>query len=142
VPERQVAIATAVNVPNLGYPFAQRMIRTLMPEVAGLTVPQRPQPSRDVTVETERLLGTYEMTTQRFTVSPSVGGGVSISGHVTMPAETEIASSPLIPLTSTSFLPTDPLIDGRRGWALAFVGAEDGPAKHLLNGVFALRRIA
>ena len=52
-----------------------------------------------------------------------------------------VADSPLIPLTPTTFLPTNPAIDGRRGGGIAFIGPEDAPATHLLNGVFALRRI-
>jgi CubicO group peptidase (beta-lactamase class C family) len=142
VPERRAAIATTANVPNLGYPFAQRVFRVLFPEVVGVAVPEKPQPPRNVSVDSERLVGTYEMITQTYTVCAAGDGGVSISGVVTMPAEVEIADSPLIPLTPTTFLPTDPAIDGRRGWALAFVGAEDGPARHLVNGVFALRRVA
>ena len=46
----------------------------------------------------------------------------------------------LVALTPTSFLPTDSRVDGNRGYALAFIGAEDGPARHLVNGVFAMRR--
>jgi len=140
-PERQVAIATTVNVPSLGYPFAQRIFRVLFPEVVGVAVPKTPRPPSEVSIDAERLVGTYEMTTQTYTVHAD-GNGITISGLVTMPTKVEIAASPLIPLTPTTFLPTNAAIDGRRGWALAFVGAEHGPARHLVNGVFALRRVA
>jgi len=140
-PERRVAIATMVNIPNLGYPFAQRLFRVLFPEVAGIAVPEKPVPPRNVAVDPARLVGTYEMTTQTYTVSEDADG-MTISGLVEMPAVVQIDSSPLVPLTPTSFLPSDPAIDGRRGWALAFVGADEGQARYLLNGVFALRRVS
>jgi len=139
-PERRFAVATMVNVPSLGYPFAKRMFSVLFPEVAGIRVPDPPRPRGEVAVDPDRLVGTYEMTTQTFTVGEA-DGGATISGLVEMPAEVRIDSSPLVPLTPISFLPTHPAIDGNRGWALAFVGADEGPARYLLNGVFALRRV-
>jgi hypothetical protein len=142
MPERRFAIATMVNVPGLGYPFAQRLFRVVVPEVTGVSVPAKPEPPGAVHVDPDRLVGTYEMTTQHYRVRATAEGGVSISGLVTMPAEVEITASPLVPLTPTTFLPTEPAIDGRRGWALAFVGAEEGRARHLVNGVFALRRVS
>jgi hypothetical protein len=119
-PERRVAIATTVNIPNLGYPFAQRVFRALFPEVVGVAVPEKPRPPGEVTFDAERFVGTYEMTTQTYAVSTGREGLV-ISGLVTMPDVVELAPWQLIPLTPTTFLPTDPAIDGRRGWALAFV---------------------
>jgi hypothetical protein len=74
-----------------------------------------------------------------FTVARE-NGGVCISGEGEL-LDDKLEPSRLVPLTPTTFLPTDPGIDGRRGWALAFIGAEHGPATHLLNGFFALRRI-
>src|SRR5262249_36293644 len=85
-PERRVAIATMRTIPNLGSPLAKRMFAALFPEVGGVRVPEPPQPPRDVAIDADRLVGTYEMTTQSFTVSTDGAGGVTISGLVEMPA--------------------------------------------------------
>jgi CubicO group peptidase (beta-lactamase class C family) len=138
--ERDVAVATTVNTPELGYPFAARMFRELFPRVAGIRVPDPPRPSADVDCDTDRLVGTYRMCSLTLTVSNG-SAGLAIEGANRQPgADPVIARSRLVSLTPTTFLPTDPAIDGRRGWALAFLGPEDGPATHLVNGFFNLRR--
>jgi CubicO group peptidase (beta-lactamase class C family) len=138
---REFAIATTVNSPGVGYPFAARVFRRLFP-LAGIEVPPPAQPPTHVEFDPAPLVGTYQMSGVTLTVSRE-DGGLAIEGVSENPGtERHIARSPLIALTPRTFLPTNPAIDGRRGWALAFVGPEHGPAHHLLNGFFALRRIA
>jgi len=139
--ERDIAIATIVNTPEFGYPFAARVFCELFHTVAGISVPGKPEPPENVEVDVNRLVGTYKMQALTLTVSAS-NGGLSIAGLSDLPTtdDREIAPSALVPLTPTTFLPTNPAIDGRRGWALAFLGPEDAPATHLVNGCFNLRR--
>lgn len=138
-PERKLAVATTVNCPGQGYPFARRVFEELFPRLAGIAVPPVPTPPDQVDVDAGRLVGRYEMSGVRFEVAEAAGGltlqGNALTGRAFPPG-------PLVPLTATTFLPMDPAVDDRRGWALAFIGADDRPATHLLNGVFAMRRVA
>jgi CubicO group peptidase (beta-lactamase class C family) len=136
-----LAVGTTVNAPGFGYPFAQSVHKTLFGELAGVTVPARPEPPDGVTVDFSRLVGRYAMSGTTLTVSQQ-DSTLMVSSDTDTDDEESAPASPLIPLTPTTFLPTHPAIDGRRGWALAFIGAEDAPATHLLNGFFALRRVA
>ena len=138
--EREIAVATVVNTPRLGYPFAARIFRELFGSVAGVEVPMMPAPPLDFEVPTGRLVGRYEMCGWTFDIS-SDGGKISISGVSDHPpAPHEIQPSELVPLGPTTFLTTDPAVDGGRGWGLAFIGPEDSPATNLINGFFNLRR--
>ena len=140
VVEHDIAIATTVNTPEFGYPFAARIFGELFRAAAGIEVPGTPNPPEGVDVDTARLVGTYSMHGLTLTVS-ALNGGLSIAGLSDLPTTVrEITPSALVPLTPSTFLPTNPAIDGRRGWALAFLGPEDAPATHLLNGFFNLRR--
>src|SRR5262249_35897634 len=118
--ERDVAFATTVNTPGFGYPFAARMFRELFRETAGIIVPERQEPPSDVVVDADRLVGTYAMCGTVFTVE-STKDGLAISGTGENLEPDGVPRSPLIPLRPTTFLPTHPRIDGRRGWALAFL---------------------
>lgn len=140
--ERDFAVATTVNTPAFGYPFAAHIFRELFPAVADIVVPQPARPPRDVNVDPSPLVGTYAMSGLTLIVSGNAAGLV-IEGSSDIPGvDREITRAPLIPLSPRTFLPTNPAIDGRRGWALHFVGPADEPATHLINGFFALRRIA
>jgi CubicO group peptidase (beta-lactamase class C family) len=138
-PEHDVAVATTVNCPGLGYPFAKRVFAELFGSLAGLTAPSAPEVAPDVDVPVDRLVGDYEMSGVRFEVTAGADGLV-LAMHGTLGETTE--PSPLLPLSRTTFLPTDPVVDGNRGWALAFLGPEDQPATHLLNGFFCTRRVS
>lgn len=136
-PEFQVAVATTVNTPAGGYPFAKAAFTELFGRHAGLEPPPRPVPQPDLAIDVERFVGVYEMSGTQLRVTAE-GAGLALSlvaaGQASPPA-------PLVPLTPTTFLPTDPVVDGNRGWGLAFLGTEDGLATHLLNGFFCTRRI-
>jgi CubicO group peptidase (beta-lactamase class C family) len=138
--ERDIAIATVVNTPRGGYPFARRVQSVLFEELVEIKVPPRPEPPDHVEVDGSRIAGTYSMHGLDFFVR-ATNGAVTISGRADLPGiEPVIEEAPLVPLSPTTFLPTNPSVDGNRGYALAFIGAEDGPARHLVNGVFAMRR--
>jgi CubicO group peptidase (beta-lactamase class C family) len=143
VPERNVAVATVVNCSVMGYPFAAEVFGAVFHEMLGLRAPSRPQPDESVRVDVSRLVGTYAMQGTRISISAGEAGQLLAAMEST---GRDLASasdpSPLLPLTPTTFLPSDRRLDGNRGWALAFVGPDDAPATHLLNGVFALRRTA
>jgi CubicO group peptidase (beta-lactamase class C family) len=128
VPSSGVALATVVNSPAVGYPFARAVIDALLPELARPT----PEPAPDVAVDVARLVGVYRSADSRIAVSADAEGLL-----VSLP---DGPPSRLVPLTSTTFLATDARLDGGRGWALAFGGPESDPATHLLNGFFALPR--
>jgi hypothetical protein len=139
-PAHKLAIASVVNTARGGYPLARRLQEVLLGELAGIQVPEKPQPPEHVEVDTERLVGIYSMHGLDFFVAAR-DGGLTIAAESVLPGvEPLIEEGPLIPLTPTSFLPADSRIDLNRGYALAFVGAEDGPAKRMVNGVFAMRR--
>ena len=131
-----------MNTPGVVYPFAARVFAELFPAVAGIRVPAAPQPPPNVPIAPADLVGTYEMSGVTLRVVAD-RDGVAVEADSTNPGtEPVIARSPLVPLTPRTFLPTNPAIDGRRGWALAFAGPEGAPARHLVNGFFALRRVA
>lgn len=137
-PDHDVAAATTVNVPGLGYPLAHRVHAEVLRSAAGLQPQTRPAHDPGVTVDTDRLVGRYAMSGVIFDVAAGPTGlTVAVDGTLG-----SCEASPLLPLTPTTFLPTDPAVDGRRGWAVAFLGPDDAPATHLLNGFFALRRVA
>jgi hypothetical protein len=138
VPERDLAVATTVNLPTLGYPFGLRLVRRLFGELAGIRVPDAPQPPPQVDVDATRLVGDYANVFETLSVVER-DGDLTVARHSRF--DESLPASRLVPLTSTSFLPTDRRLDGNRGWALAFVGPDDAPATHLLNGISAMRRV-
>lgn len=140
-PELNVAIATTVNTPELGYPFAHSVFRHVFPERFGVGLPDTPEPDDGLAIDTARFVGRYEMAGEKITVERDAGG---LTARTCGPSAIQQLATPtrLRPLTATTFLPTHPALDGNRGWALAFVGPEDRPATHLVKGFFALRRVA
>ena len=135
-----LAIATTVNLPPQGYPFAARMFKDLFRDLGRVAVPDRPEPTDDVIVDVERLVGRYVMSGLTITISRE-NGHLMVSTENTIDEWKSAPPSRLRPLTPTTFLPTDGAIDGNRGWALAFVCDDGRRASHLLNGFFALSRV-
>ncbi len=145
-PAKNVAIATIANVPNQGYPLADRVFDTVFPEVFGIQKPKAPTPASvtPVKVDLERFVGRFESWGN--TITFTVEGGRLIARVFTGAqgtARPPSMTSELIPLGDDRFLPADPAMGGNRGWDVAFWGADGGGrATHYLNGVFALRRTA
>jgi hypothetical protein len=144
IPARNLAIATIANVPNQGYPLADRIFDTVFPEMFGIAKPKAPTPATvtPAKVDLRRYVGRFEAYQSAFEFAEEGGrlmvrvvsaGGPSSANP---PAATE-----LIPLGEDRFLPADPAMGGNRGWDVAFWGSDSGGrATHYLNGVFAMRR--
>lgn len=137
-PDHGVAVATVVNTPRAGYPFADRVLRELLPSLLGAVAPPSPEVLAGPVPEPARYVGRYEMSGAVIEVTEHAGALVAQgSGHFGAGSRT-----PLRRLASGAFLPVQGTIDGGRGWGTAFLGPEGAPATHLLNGFFSLRRTA
>ncbi len=135
-PEKNVAAATIANVPNQGYPLADRVFDTIFPQMFGIKKPRSPKPDTvtPADVDLDRYTGTFVALNNRFEFRIDNGKLV---------AKIPQLESELIPLGEDRFLPRDPAMGGNRGWDVAFWGYDgNGRATHFLNGVFALRRAA
>ena len=143
-PAKNVAIATIANVPNQGYPLANRVFDTVFPEIFGIEKPKQPTPETvtPAKVALSRYVGEFEAwgSTLKFT---DEGGRLVVRTYSGPGRDSRppTMTSDLIPLGDDRFLPTDPAMGGNRGWDVAFWGKDDrGRATHFLNGVFAMRR--
>jgi CubicO group peptidase (beta-lactamase class C family) len=138
-----VAVATTVNTPHQGYPFADRVFRQLFGAVAGISPPpDPPPPGGDLELHARQFVGTYQMSELSLTITET-GGALSLSGSCAMPGEEwHISASSLVPLSETTFRPSESIITGGRGWAIAFLGNDGEPATHLMNGLYALPRVS
>ncbi len=144
-PARRVAIATIANVPNQGYPLADRIFDTVFPEMFGIAKPVLPKPDTvtRVAVDLRRYLGRFESYGTAVEMAEEGGRLVArvYSGAGDRAREPGMTSE-LIPMGDDRFLPADPAMGGNRGWDVAFWGADQaGRATHFLNGVFAMRRV-
>ncbi len=136
--ERGVAAATISNVPNQGYPLADRVFDTVFPEVFDIEKPKMPKPDSvtPVVVPLARYAGRFESLGNEMTFAERDG-----ALHAVLSAGGSTLESGLVSLGDDRFLPRDPALGGNRGWDLAFWGDDGaGRATHFLNGVFALRR--
>lgn len=144
VPTKNVAIATIANVPNQGYPLADRIFDTVFPEIFGIAKPKAPTPAtvRRVAVPLDRYLGRFEAHGSRLEFAAEAGKLMARVFSTSAPNQMMPAMiSELIPLGDDRFLPADPAMGGNRGWDVAFWGKDaGGRATHFLNGVFATRR--
>lgn len=141
VPERNVAVATVVNVPPIGYPFADVIFSAIFPTVFGITKPPKPEPDRSLEIDASRYVGRYVAYGVEHDVTAENGTlRLTLRSAQEGLSERSEEHSALLPLGPHRFLPDNAQISGGRGWDIAFVGAEDGPATHLVNGFFAARR--
>lgn len=137
--EHRVAVAAAVNTSPSGYPFARRVCDAVFSHLLPATVERRsvaPAPAHDVTAPAavDRFVGRYEMCggVCEVRLDASGGGLVMTLGD---------ATSPLLPLGGDTFLPMDEAVSGGRGWAIAFRSDDSGQVSHVVNGLFAMRRV-
>lgn len=141
IPGLDVAIATVVNTPELGYPFARAVVDAVLPEL-GVHPGSRLRPDPSVEFDAAALTGDYAMHGMRFHVGAGERG-LELTADTTIPMfERQIGPVELLPVTPTSFLPADVTISGGRGWGIAFVGDQGEPARHLVNGLWTMRRVA
>jgi CubicO group peptidase (beta-lactamase class C family) len=143
VPSKNVAIATIANVPNQGYPLADRVFDTVFPEMFGIAKPKAPTPATvtPAKVDVQRYLGRFESLGSRLEFADEGGRLIARVFSGARSAGTPSMTSEMIPLGDDRFLPADPAMGGNRGWDVAFWGRDGaGRATHFLNGVFAMRR--
>ncbi|MHB1329409.1 MAG: serine hydrolase domain-containing protein [Gemmatimonadales bacterium] len=139
-PAKRMAIATIANVPNQGYPLANRIFDAILGEMFGIAKPKLPTPAtvKRVAVDPRKYEGRFESLGNRVTITDEAGKLVArtFSGRNEQPN----LVSEIVPMGDDRFLPVDPAMGGNRGWDVAFWGNDGGRATHFLNGVFAMRR--
>src|SRR5262249_46715178 len=96
--ERNVAVATIVNLAGQGYPFAARVFAELFPRLAGIRPTPKPESRPDVEFDAARFVGTYSMTGAEFTITGD-HKGLQLSAKTEVTAGQESKPSPLLPLT-------------------------------------------
>lgn len=141
-PAKRMAIATIANVPNQGYPLADRVFDAVLGEMFGIAKPKLPtaETVKRVPVDLQRYVGRFEAWGNRVTFADESGRLVArVFGRG---SDQPNMVSEITPMGDDRFLPVDPAMGGNRGWDVAFWGSEGGKASHFLNGVFAMRRVA
>ena len=143
-PSKRFAIATIANVPNQGYPLADRVFDAVLPEMFGVTKPKLPTAATAtrVSVDLKRYLGRFQSWGSTITFVDEGGKLIArVQSGTGDPSRAPNMVSEIVPIGDDRFLPVDPAMGGNRGWDVAFWGDSGGRATHFLNGVFAFRRI-
>jgi CubicO group peptidase (beta-lactamase class C family) len=138
-PEKNIAIATLVNVKEQGYPLADAIGDVVFPQLFGIDKPLAARPEDAVAVQTDLrpYLGRFEAFGMSVTLA--IQGDNLVLNSVTHGKA--VTGCKLIPLGEGRFLPCDLEVSGNRNWDVAFWGVDaSGRATHLLQGVFPLRR--
>jgi CubicO group peptidase (beta-lactamase class C family) len=143
IPSHQVALATVVNTPRAGYPFADRVMKHVLGEGFGLTPPPAPQQVSVASSQLERCEGVYVAFGVELHIAVGEAGDCLEVDQVANFVSTDdsLPRVRLLPIGLNRFVATEPHFSGGRGWGTAFIGDEDRPT-HFLNGVFLARRIA
>lgn len=135
-PAHGVSLATVTNTPSAGYALARNLWEILATDLVEAQ-PPGPLEVGDAWEDPARLVGRYAMCGTTMEVRTSADGLILR----TVPDDGEPSEGTLLPSRNGCYLPTDPAVTGGRGWGIAFLGPADAAATHLVNGVFALRRI-
>jgi CubicO group peptidase (beta-lactamase class C family) len=141
-PEKNIAVATLVNVANQGYPLSDAVFDVVFPELFGIKKPISATPANVTPVEMDvrPYAGRFEAFGMTYTFAIE-GSELTLTSDTTYTPEQNVAASKLIPLGDGRFLPADLRVSGNRNWDIGFWGRDlDGRATHLLQGVFPLRR--
>jgi CubicO group peptidase (beta-lactamase class C family) len=142
IPSRNIALATVVNTPRLGYPFADRVMDEVLGKAFGISPPPEPQPVSIDSSHLNRFTGVYVAHGVELHMALSEDGTALDVRQMANIVSTD-ESLPLvrlIPVGDGRFLPSDRNFSGGRGWAVAFVG-DGAKVTHFLNGVFLARRL-
>jgi len=139
-PSKRMAIATIANVPNQGYPLADRIFDAVLGDMFGIAKPKLPTAAtvKRVPVDLKRYVGRFESLGNRVTMTDE--GGKLVARTFSGRNEQPNLTSEIVSMGEDRFLPVDPAMGGNRGWDVAFWGNDGGKATHFLNGVFAMRR--
>ena len=138
-PEKNIAIASLVNVKEQGYPLADSICDVVFPQLFGIDKPlgARPDDAMPVPTDLRPYLGRFEAFGMSQTLA--IQGDTPILDSVIHGKV--VTDCKLIPLGEGRFLPCDLEVSGNRNWDIAFWGVDaSGRATHLLQGVFPLRR--
>lgn len=145
-PEKQIAIATVVNVAAQGYRLAEQILDVVFPQMCGIQKPKAPEPDALEPREIEdpgRLVGRFEAfgTVVRITWEGGRLVATEDSDLNRMYGFAPVTRSELIALGGDRFFPRNPAMSGNRLWDMAFWDAsQSGRATHYLGGIFAFRR--
>lgn len=145
-PEKNVAIATLVNVSAQGYPLADRIFDVVFPELFGIRKPKLPELEsiEPVKIDLAPFTGRFESlgNTIEFKVRDGKLFATADSELSRMLGLEDVTESELIPLGGMRFLPRNPELSGNRMWDVAFWSETgDGRPTHYLNGMFPHRRV-
>ncbi|WP_051791862.1 serine hydrolase domain-containing protein [Amycolatopsis jejuensis] len=147
IPEHDVTIATTVNVPQAGYPFAAQILQGVAAHL-GMGGPGPATGRQAGEVDPDVYRGIYRSYGQEWEIRERPDGRLLARRHHLTADNFEpgsagrVIEASLEALGDHRFLPdADELTDDHR-WELAFVLGPDGRAEYLLNGAFAARRVA
>ena len=147
VPEHELVVATTVNTPHRGYPFADAVLDAVLRDGLGVPKPARPVPQADMHVDPAPYLGRYEAWGLGYEVSYEDGTLLLTAERAANYSplgsdEPETLRTPLLPIAPHRFLPADDAVTWHHTWDFAFTLGADGRASLLHNGSFAARRVA
>ncbi|MFE4197093.1 serine hydrolase domain-containing protein [Paenarthrobacter sp. NPDC056912] len=135
VPELDLSVATVVNTPHRGYPFADAVFTTIFRDWLGVAKPARPVADPTLAVDASLYVGEYEQHDTSYIVGTDDAGL-----FLEMNQGGEILRTALAPIAEHRFLPIDDSVTGNHTWDIAFGLGPDGRSTLLHNGAFAARR--
>ena len=141
-PQKGVALATVVNVPDQGYPFADTICDVVFPSVFGIPKPPATtqQSCIPAAVDLAPYIGDFEAYGMKLQFT-SDGSVLRLKSRTAVAPQTDVTDCELISLGDGRFLPSDRRFSGNRGWDIAFWGRDGaGRATNLVQGIFPLRR--
>jgi hypothetical protein len=144
IPEHAIAIATVVNTPPRGYPFADTVFDTVLRDWLGLAKPARPVPDARLSVDPSPYQGRYDSWGQQYDVRAH-DGSLAVTLHQmrgndpTAAVRDSPVATMLRPIAPHRFLPDDDALTGDHTWDIAFTIGSDGHAALLHNGAFTAR---
>jgi CubicO group peptidase (beta-lactamase class C family) len=138
-PALKLAVAVTVNMWEGMTRFARPVFEFVFREAAGIEAPPVPPPSADPIENPSVYVGRYEIGGATMEVTRD-GDTLLISRESDLDPSYAAPPAPLIPVSPTTFLPSNPWIAYHYGWGITFGGPSDAPT-HLFNGFQALRRV-
>ncbi len=140
IPERDIAIATIVNTPSRGYPFADAIFDSVLRDGLDLPKPPRPEPSPQPPGDTAAYEGRYgsygiDYDVTRHDDALALTSRRTRDHHATGQGPEPIRTV-LRPIGPHRFLPDDDAVTEHHTWDIAFTVDDSGHAVLLHNGAF------